>query len=572
LIKTRDREDGLMKFDYRLHRRMRVIRRYRQIIEVLVKYGFGEILGRMNITPRLRIGKRRFFAKATDLASRNYAERIRMAMEELGPTFIKLGQVLSTRPFLIPVDLVVELTKLQDEVPPFEFAQVKKIIEKELKTPLSEIFETLDEKPVASASLAQVHIGVLRDGRKVAVKVQRPGVKDILDVDMVILRDLANLMERFIPESKRFDPSGQIDELSKVSRRECDFLYEARNMEIFSNNFAEDETVKIPDVYWEVTTTRVLICEYIDGIKISSVKKLEDQGINLSEVAHNGLRAILKMIFEDRFFHGDPHPGNVFVMKDGRIALLDFGMVGHVSESVVDFLVSLLFSASSWDARRILKTVLEFNLVPEDYDQMTLESDLTELLYRYHKIPLWQIDMKALLIDSMDIFYRHDVKLPGSFMLLTKAMITAEEVARALDPKINIIEEIEPYIKNLTSKRFRYTTFKHDLASTLGDLRELVTDFPFDLKRITQKLRRGEIEFQFHHRGLEDLTSELFQSSKRVSLALIIAAILVSASLLRHAGAGIRIFGFPLLSMLGFFVGGVLTIWLIINILRSPRN
>lgn len=561
-----------MKFDYRLHRRIRVIKRYRQIIEVLVKYGFGEILGRMNIAPRLRIGKRRLFAKTSDLASLNYAERIRMAMEELGPTFIKLGQVLSTRPFLIPVELVVELSKLQDEVAPFDFARAKEIIEKELKAPLDKVFDKIDEKPVASASLAQVHIGVLRDGRKVAVKVQRPGVRDILDVDMIILRDLANLMERFIPESKRFDPSGQIDELAKVSRRECDFLYEARNMEIFGRNYEDDETIKIPTVHWEYTTGKLLIAEYIDGVKISSVDKLKSQGINLKEVAHNGLRVILKMIFEDRFFHGDPHPGNVFVMKDGRIALLDFGMVGHVSESVVDFLVNLLFSASSWDARRILKTVLEFNLVPEDYDQMALESDLTELLYRYHRIPLWQIDMKSLLIDSMDIFYRHDIKLPGSFMLLTKAMITAEEVARDLDPEINIIEEIEPYIRNLTSKRFRFSTLKHDLISTLGDLRELVTDFPFDLKRITQKLRRGEIEFQFHHRGLEDLTSELFQSSKRVSLALIIAAILVSASLLRHAGAGIRVFGFPLLSMLGFFVGGVLTIWLIINILRSPRN
>ncbi len=526
----------------------------------------------MNIAARLRIGKRKLFKQTSDLAEKSYAERIRLAMEELGPTFIKLGQVLSTRPFLIPVELVVELTKLQDEVAPFEFNLVREIVEDELKAPVSEIFESLKEKPVASASLAQVHVGMLKDGRKVAVKVQRARVKEIMEVDMIILRDLAELLERFVPESKRYDPTGQIDELAKVSRRECDFLYEARNMEIFALNYADDPTVKIPDIYWEYTTNKVLVAEYVEGIKISDVEKLKAAGIDLRMVSRRGLRIIIKMIFEDRFFHGDPHPGNVFVRKDGRIILLDFGMVGHLSQSVVDFLTNLLFSASTWDARKILKTVLDFDLVPENYDQLGLESDLTELLYRYHKIPLGQIDMKSLLIDSMDIFYRHQIRLPSTFMLLTKAMITAEEVARELDPEINLIEEVEPYIKNLASERFKFSVFKKDSLGFLSDLRELVTNLPFDLKRITQKIRKGDMEVQFRHRGLDDLTNEMFESSKRISLSLIIAAVLVSASLLRHAELGLKIFGFPVLSLLGFLLGGVLTIWLIINILRSPRN
>jgi ubiquinone biosynthesis protein len=561
-----------MKFDYRFHRKIKVFKRYRRIIEVLVKYGFGEILGRMNVAARLRIGKRKLLQQTTDLASKSYAERIRLAMEELGPTFIKLGQVLSTRPFLIPVELVVELSKLQDEVAPFEFEKVREIVEDELGAPIPEIFDSLEEKPVASASLAQVHVGILKDGRKVAVKVQRANVKELIDVDMVILRDLAELLERFVPESKRFDPTGQIDELSKVSRRECDFLYEARNMEIFGLNYQDDPTVKIPDIYWDYTTNKVLVAEYVEGIKISAVEKLKEAGIDLKMVSRRGLRVIMKMIFEDRFFHGDPHPGNVFVMNDGRIILLDFGMVGHLSQSVVDFLTNLLFSVSTWDARKILKTVLEFDLVPEDYDQLGLESELTELLYRYHKIPLGQIDMKSLLIDAMDIFYRYQIRLPGSFMLLTKAMITAEEVARELDPEINLIEEVEPYVKGLASRRFKFDVFKRDFIGVLSDMRDLVTSLPFDLKRITQKMRKGDMELQFRHRGLDDLTNEMFESSKRISLALIIAAILVSASLLRHAQLGLKIFGFPVLSLLGYLLGGALTIWLIINILRSPRN
>jgi ubiquinone biosynthesis protein len=562
-----------MKKSFSLHHRLEVFRRYRQIIEVLVKYGFGEVLGRLNVTSRLRIGNRRLLGRAaTELASKNYAERIRLALEELGPTFIKLGQVLSTRPFLVPVDLVLELSKLQDEVAPFEYNQVEEIIEKELGEKIDRIFKSFHKEPVASASLSQVHVGILKDGRKVAVKVQRPNVKKIMAVDTEVLYDLAGLFERFIPESKRYDPSGQVKELAKVSRRECDFKFEARNMEIFKINFKDDPMVVIPEVIWEFTTSRVLVCEYIDGIKVSSVDKLKEIGVDLSAVSRNGLRVVMKMIFEDRFFHGDPHPGNIFVQEDGKIVLLDFGMVGHLSDSVVEFLTNLLYSAATLDSRKILKTILDFNLIPEKFDSIGLESDLTEMLYRYHKIPLGQIDMRALCFDAMDIFYKHDIRLPSSFMLLLKALITAEELARMLDPKINIIVEIEPYVRRLMSRRMKYSVFKTDLFSTMAELRDFITTLPFDLKRITRKLREGEIEVKFRHIGLEDLTDEMYQSSKRVSLALIIAAVLVSASLLKTADVGLTILGVPVLSVLGFLLAGVLTTWLIINVLRSRKS
>jgi len=557
---------------YRLDRRIRLFRRYREIIEVLIKYGFGEILARMNIAGRLGIGKRRLQEQPGEIIARSFAERIRLALEELGPTFIKLGQVLSTRPFLIPVDLVLELSKLQDEVAPFEFEEVRRIIRKELKADIHDIFLKLDEKPVASASLSQVHAGVLKDGRRVAVKVQRPNVRKVMSQDMEILRDLAGLLERFVPEARRYDPRGQVNELAKVSRRECDFKYEARNMDIFRINFAGVETVKIPEVIWEHTTSRILVCEYIDGIKVSCVDKLRQSGIDPGRISRDGLRVVLKMIFEDRFFHADPHPGNIFITADGRIALLDFGMVGLISESVVSFLMSLLHAIAGWDARRVIKAAADFNLVPETVNHLELETDLTELLYRYQKIPLWQVDMKALSTDAMEVFYRHNIILPGAFMLLLKALITAEEVARMLDPSINMVEEITPFVKKMASPQFRTSALKHELAATASDIRELLTTFPNDVRLITRKMRRGEIEVQFRHRGLEDLTSEIYQSSKRVSLALIIAAILVSASLLNVADLGLNIAGMPVLSLFGFLLGGALTAWLIINILRSARN
>ncbi len=561
-----------MKKTYSINQRIKVYKRYREIIQVLVKYGFGEILGRMNIAARLRIGKRQLFAKTSDLARKSYAERIRLAIEELGPTFIKLGQVLSTRPFLIPVELVIELTKLQDEVPPFEFDRVKKILENEFGRPHTEIFKSLNEKCEASASLSQVHAGVLKDGRKVAVKVQRPDVRKIMQVDMEILRDLAQLLERYVPESKRFDPSGQVRELSKVSRRETDFLYEARNMQIFKINFKESEQIIIPEVYWEFTTARVLVCEFVEGIKISHVDRLKKAGIDLPAVARSGMHAIMQMIFEDRFFHGDPHPGNIFVNDKGQLILLDFGMVGQLSESMVDFLTSLLYAASTWDPRRIIRVALDYDMVPEGFDQLTIESDLTEMLYRYHKIPLWQINMTALLEDFMDVFYRHKIRLPSTFMLLTKAMMTAEEVARALDPNINMIEEIEPYVRDMARRKYTFSKIKEEMTHTGIDFYEFIKALPFDMRRIISKMRRGEIGLQFHHRGLEDLTNELYESSKRVSLSLIIAAILVSASLLSTAQLGVKILGMPILSIVGYLLGGSLTAWVILNILKSTKN
>jgi len=355
---------------YKIKHRLDLFRRYRQIVEVLVKYGFGEILGRMNLSARLRIGRRKLFEKTSDLASKSYAERIRLALEELGPTFIKLGQVLSTRPFLIPVELVIELAKLQDEVAPFEFDRAKKIIETEYERPLDEVFQTFETKPVASASLSQVHIAILKDGRKVAVKVQRPNVRQIMNVDMEILRELAVLAEKYIPEVERFEPISQIDELAKVSRRECDFMFEARNMEIFGINFRENDTVVIPAVHWEYTTSKVLVCEYIDGMKVSAIDQLKQAGLDLEVVSRNGLRIVMQMIFEDKFFHADPHPGNIFVKDDGRIVLLDFGMVGQVSESIVDFVTNLLYAASSWDARKIIRALLDFNLIPDNSDKI----------------------------------------------------------------------------------------------------------------------------------------------------------------------------------------------------------
>ena len=553
-----------------LLRRARSLRRYRQIVTILLKYGFGQILGQMKIFPRFRI-KKSAQEKLEGLEKLTYAQRIRLALEELGPTFVKLGQVLSMRPFLIPLELVLELTKLQDEVAPFPFPQVKEIVEGELKTPLEEHFSSFDTIPIASASLSQVHKAVTKDGQIVVVKVQRPGIKEIIEADMEILKDLVNLLERYISESKQYDPSGIREELSKSIRREIDFNNEARNIEIFRENFKEEKSVFVPQVFWDMTTSRVLTMEFIDGVKISNLVELEKRGIDKKLLAQIGGKMVFKQIFEDGFFHADPHPGNLFALEGNIIAPVDFGMMGRLSETTMDELADLLISVVNWHPGGIVKVYQDAEVVGEEVNLRALEADLAEFLYKYHKIPLSRLDMNTLVNEAFEIIHRYDIKIQSELMLFSKALMTYEEVAKMLDPEYDLVTQVVPYVKKLAYRKFKLKTFLKDLFTTSVDLRDLLVTFPFELKRIIKNLSKGRLTFTFQHKGLDKLILELDRASNRVSFALIIAAIIVGSSLIMRLETEYTLFGYPLFGILGYIFAGVLGVWLVIAILRSGK-
>ncbi|MGB2697115.1 MAG: AarF/UbiB family protein [Candidatus Zixiibacteriota bacterium] len=555
----------------RIDKRTRNLRRYRQIIGVLVKYGFGHILDQIRIGPYLRLGRKIFAREKPEVEKLNYAQRIRLAMDELGPTFVKLGQLLSTRPFLIPLELVVELSKLQDEVAPFPFKEAKKIVEKELKASLDELFFSFDEVPMASASLSQVHRAKTREGEEVVVKIQRPGIKPIIDTDMEILTDLANLLERYIPESRQYDPKGMVDELTKTFKREVDFKNEARNIEIFAMNFTDDPTVFVPKVFWEKTTDLVLTLEYIEGIKVSNLEEIDKKGLDRKTIAKNAGRSVFKQVFIDGFFHADPHPGNLFVLDDNAIAPVDYGMMGRLSESTMDELSELLVAVVSWNPRGVIKTWQKAGVLEQTPDMKALETDLTDFLYRYHKIPLSRIDMKTLVNHAFDIVHRHRISLQADLMLFGKALITYEEVGRMLDPQYDLVTEAVPFVKKLSQRKYRPKIILRDIVTFLQDLRELITPFPYELKRIVEKLSRGELGLELHHKGLEKLMLQVERSANRVSFSLIIAAIIVGSSLIMRLEIGYKFLGYPLLGILGYVFAGILGIWLVLAMLRSGK-
>jgi ubiquinone biosynthesis protein len=552
-------------------RTYRNLKRYRQIIGVLVKYGFGEILDRINIASYLKIGRKKLFAKQQELAQFSYAERIRLALEELGPTFVKMGQMMSTRPFLIPVDLVVELTRLQDEVAPFPFEDVKTIIQAELGAPIEELFSAFEPTPMASASLAQVHKATTKDGEQVAVKVQRPNVRQVMENDISILRDLAGLLDRYVSEARQFDPVAIADELWKTTRQEVDFTVEARNLQLFKLNFQNDDRIFLPKIYWDLCSTRVLTLEFIDGIKISDVDKLKSAGIDPEKLIRNGGQLVAEQIFEHGFFHADPHPGNLFALRDNRIAPIDFGMMGRLAPTSIDLINDLLVAASTEDSRRLVRVLQNYDLVGDDAKQRSLEADLTTFLHRFHRLPLSKINMKELMKDTFEIITSYRITLPTELMMLVKALVTYEEVARSIYPEYDFISELEPSIRKLARRKFSPSNLIGDLSRYAVDLRDLVVNFPFELRGIMRRLRQGELSIAFRHRGLEHLILELEKASNRLAFALIIAALIIGSSLIMTRQFGLIVYGIPVLGMIGYITAGFLGIWLAIAILRSGK-
>ncbi len=535
----------------------------------MIKYGFGHILSRMRVFALLRIGKK--IKEKPEFEELTYAKRIRLAMEELGPTFVKLGQVLSTRPFLIPLELVIELTKLQDEVAPFDFHQVKYIVEHQLKATLDRLFPEFSHIPIASASLSQVHKAKTMKGEGVVVKVQRPGIKRIIDTDMEILKDLVSLLVRYVPESRQYDPKGMVEELVKTFRKEIDFKNEGRNIEIFSSNFKDDPTIFVPKVFWDLTTSKVLTMECIHGVKVSNLAEIERRGLDRKIIAKNAGRAVFKQIFLDGFFHADPHPGNLFVLENNVIAPLDYGMMGRLSESLMDEISDLLVNVVTWNPKGIVKVYQKAGVLTDRTDLKILESDLTEFLYRYHKIPLSRIDMKSIINDAFDIIHRHDIQIQSELMLFGKAMVTYEEVGKMLDPDYDLVTEAIPFVKKLSKRKYQPKIILRDIVTALQDLRDFLVPLPFDLQRITQKLTRGEFKFSLEHLGLGKFILQMERSSNRISFSLIIAALIVGSSLIMRLDVGPFLLGYPLIGILGYIFAGILGVWLVIAILRSGR-
>lgn len=495
-----------------------------------------------------------------------------MALEELGATFIKLGQVLSTRPDLLPTEYQAELAKLQDAAPPVDWAAVRPLLEEELGRPVEEVFAHFDPVPLAAASIGQAHGATLPDGTEVVVKVRRPGVVEQVEEDLEILQDLAAAASRRWELADQYDVVGLAQEFAQTLRAELDYIREGRNAERFADNFAGEPAVHIPRVFWETTTSRVLTLERIRGIKIDDLAALDAAGIDRAALAQRAARIVLKMVFEDRFFHADPHPGNFFVEPDGRIGLIDFGMVGTVDERTQEQLVDLLLAITSQDADRLVDAFLALGIARRRVDRELLRRDLEHLVSRYYGRPLGEIALGPLLSEALAVVRRHRLQLPSNLALLFKTAMMNEGLGARLDPSFRLMSVLVPYAERLMLQQYSPLRWARRLGGASLEAARLGVELPQQIRRLLGELERGGLEIGMRPVGFEPLLRRLEQLTHQLILGILAAAFVNGLAILMSVShpPGWEQWTGPLFAV-GFFIAGALGAYLIWTILRYGR-
>ncbi|MBI4746730.1 MAG: AarF/ABC1/UbiB kinase family protein [Deltaproteobacteria bacterium] len=546
------------------------IQRMRHIVAVLIKHGFYSVVERMNLHRILPLSKR-LRKRAMEEAELAIPERIRLVFEELGPTFIKLGQLLSTRPDIFSEGYIEEFRKFQDKVPPFSFDKVIQQIEGELKRNVGELFLDIEKEPVAAASIAQVHRAVLLDGREVVVKVQRPGIEKTIDTDISIMYTLANLLLKYFPELALLDPVAIVDEFSRTIRKEMDFILEASNTLKFRKIFEDDPRVYIPDVYWDYTNKRVLTLERIKGIKVDNLEKLRQKGIEPSRLAHVIGETFLRMVMVEGFFHGDFHAGNIFVLGPERIALVDFGITGRVTKKLKENLSTTFIGLATQDYDMLMEEYSKMGLLQEDIDLTEFKRDYEDLMEPYFAKPFERTSLGELLMNYIRVSVRYKVRHPKELLLINKCIIEIEGLLRLLDPKADLLKEVQPYAAEFIKERYRPGKIFGEIAEDLKEVNALAKEAPSQLRQIMKKMINDKFTIDFVHVGLENFYSEIDRSSNRVSFALIISALIIGSSMIMQSGIGPTFMGFPILGVVGFAFAGILGLGLAISILRSGK-
>ena len=553
-------------------RTYRHLNRYRQILTVLFKYGFGDLVDVLKIEQYLEIGLQMISRKRREQVDRlTRSERVRMALEELGPTFVKLGQMLSTRPDLIAVEFIEELSKLQDRVPPFSYAEVSQIIESDLGGLPENIFEHFEESPLAAASIGQVHRARLKDGEEVVVKVQRPGIRKIIEVDLEIMLHLASLMERHLEEFQVNRPARIVEEFARTLEKEIDYTIEASHIERFNRQFIDDATVYVPKVFRETTTERVLTMEYIEGVKASEIERIEKEGLDRKVITARGADLILKQVFDHGFFHADPHPGNIFVLPGNVICYLDFGMMGSIDRQSREDFADLVHSVVRRDESGAMQALLMLTQYDEEPDTRLLSRDLADFMGQHLYRPLKDLQMEKLLQQLMELISRHRLQTPPDLFLMLKALATVEGVGLSLDPEFHMINQAAPFVKRVKMEQLHPKRVASDILKSGVDLVRLMQEIPGELRELLRQMKRGKVKMEFEHRGLEPMQKTYDQISNRIAFSIVIAALIVGSALIVLSKTPPFLFGIPVIGIIGFVAAAVMGMWLLIAILRKGR-
>jgi ubiquinone biosynthesis protein len=542
---------------------LRDLHRLREIGGILFRHGLGHVAQRLHL-PGVGWWRRRHPAPETTPFS--LPERLRMIFEELGPTFIKFGQILSIRRDLLPAEYIEEFEKLQDAVPSFPFVEVMRLVHEEFGQDIKEVFEEFVTEPIASASIAQAHLARIKTGQEVIVKVQRPQIRQIIQRDLAIMDHLARLLTRRIPEMSLYDPVGLVEEFRKTILQELDFRREGRNADRLRQHLREMSGIAVPQVFWDYSTPRVLTIEYMVGEGLRDVLKRPAQ--DRHHIAANLYQAFLKQIFEDGFFHGDPHPGNLLFLPDGTVGLLDFGIVGRLSRERLEGLASIFLAIMEQDVDALLDEGTTLGVIPTHPNRQALHHELDELLAEYRELPLRDISLGLILERIFAMGRRYRIKIHSNLVLLAKTLLTVEAVIRTLDPDFALVVEARWEVERLVRSRLSPQAFLKDGWRTTRRLYHLAQRLPYRLERLLQHVEEGRIRVELMPGTEAHMLQQWERMGNRAIRGAIVCAIIIGGSLLMHAHVGPLIGGLSLLGLLGYGLAGALALPLLRTLKR----
>ncbi len=557
-------------FMFNPFRNYRNLRRAQQIISAAARYGFDELIGQLRLFRLLRLRESTLRSEKHQHKSR--AVRFREMLEQLGPFFIKLGQVMSTRPDILPPDIVAELSHLQDAVAPTPWDAMQQKLRHVVGDYFEKNFAEFNPHPIASASIAQVYKARLKSGEEVAVKIIRPGTHETFRDDFNVLSFLAHWIDDHIDEARHWDLPRLLDQIKSSVNHELDMQHEGRNADIFRSNFADDESVYVPRIFWDCTRRNILVMEYIEGRRLQEFFHEDVDLETRRTLARNGANIVLSQMFEHGFFQADPHPGNAFVMDGNVICFLDFGMFGRLDRYSLEILGRVLHAIVRKDIDRIMKAARDLDVLPREANLSEIRVACLDLIEQYYGIPLKQIDVQRMLNDIIRLVSYYRIGVRHDFLFLLKALGTIENSGNKLDPDFDMLAHLRPFVHKLVTRQFTPRDLLDKSQRFAEDWAQLTRETPDHLIEILRNIRDGRLKLEFEHIGLDKPVNRLDRMADKIVLGMVVGALTIASALLSHAGIGPKIVGFPLFGGISFFIALIFSLFIIIHILRSPRE
>ncbi len=556
----------------------RTLRRTQQIIRILLKFGFEDVLQRMragrNIKHSIRQLRRKDKEKVGETNDLPRPVRLRLAIEELGPTFIKFGQMLATRPDLLPHEYIEELVRLQDKVPPFDVEKARKIVMDELGAPPEELFKEFSAEPMAAASIAQVHRAVTHDDEHVVVKIQRPGIHRTIETDLKIMTDLAEFAEEHIEEFSILRPSGIIKEFARSLRKEIDFRIEATNARRFREMVSDNPHVNAPRIYRDYSTARVMTMQEIKGLRctefLNNIKEYKWQ-YDTPLIASRGINAILEQVFVHGFYHADPHPGNIFLQENNTLCFIDFGMMGKITIEERRYFARLLDSVIQRDQERIVDGCLRFTTHLKEPNISSLMADITDLIDENLYLPIEELNLAEVLEQLLNILIRNYLRIKPDLYMLIKTVMTLERFGRDLDPHLKIIDHLEPFVKRLRWKTLEPSYLLHRFAGPAEDFLDVAGKIPLDAQSVLEQTRKGQLKFQLHISELITIEDILVKVGNRLSNALVLASLVIGSSIVVHAKLAPLYKNVSIIGLLGYLISAIIGFKMLFAAYRQSR-